>query len=245
MKVKSISKRERHVDVFCVNEPINHEIILKNNIVIGNCIYGATNFGISKELNVSIEEADLLIEVFKETYPEINEYIQNSRNFAKNYGYVKTLLGRKRRLPELTYIGKDSFKNKSSFSTNNLLNVAINAPIQGTSGQTTIIAMYYIWKEFKEKNLKSKVVINVHDEIVFYIYKDELEQANNIIKYWMEYPYYTNKDNNKVRLKAELELGEIWKFGETYKYYMENKDKLNEVIEVNNKRNFENDLFKI
>ena len=61
----------------------------------------------------------------------------------------------------------------------------------------------------------------------------------------MEYPYYTNKDNNKVRLKAELELGEIWKFGETYKYYMENKDKLNEVIEVNNKRNFENDLFKI
>lgn len=204
------------------------------------CIYGATNFGISKELNVTIDEADILINVFKETYPEIDRYIQSNREFAKKYGYVKTLLGRKRRLPELTYIGKDSFRNRSSFSVNNLLNAAINAPIQGTSGQTTIIAMYYIWKEFKEKNLKSKIVINVHDEIVFYLHKDELELANKIIKYWMEFPYYKNNENNKVKLKAELELGEIWKFGEKYEYYINNKNELNKLIKINNKRNLEN-----
>lgn len=209
-------------------------------------IYGATEYGLAQELNISQDEAKIFMRVFQETYPEISNYIFKVREHAKEFGWIKTLLGRKRRLPELTYIGKDSFKNYlSSFRLNNTLNTALNAGIQGTSGQTTVIAMTNIWKEFKEKNFKSKVKINVHDEIVFFIHDIELEDAAKIIKHWMEYPYYENVGNNEVKLKADLEIGEVWKFGKSYKWWKENPEYLQRLINTNNQRNLENENFTL
>lgn len=215
-------------------------------VILFQNIYGATEYGLSQELGISLEEAELFMQVFRETYPEIDIYISKSKEQAKTFGWVKTLLGRKRRLPELTYIGRDSFRNySSSFRLNNSLNTSLNSPIQGTSGQTTLIAMTKIWKEFKEKNMKSRVKMNVHDEIVFFLHKKEIEQAANMIKYWMEYPYYKNVENNQVRLKADLEIGEIWKFGKSYKYWKENSKEFEELINMNNQRNMENDNFTL
>ena len=229
MKIKSIKKRVGTYEVFCVNIPENHEIILENNVIIGNCSYGATKYGLANMFNVSNEEGEKFLNAYYISYPEVKKYIEEYRLHAKKYGYVKTLLGRKRRLPELTYIGKDSFKNKkySTFTVDNLLNAAINAPVQGTSGQTTLIAMTNIYKAFKENNMKSKMLINVHDEVVFDIPLDELCESCKIIEYYMTYPYYLNVDNNKVKLSAEVKFGEVWKYGKTKQYWESHLDEWN------------------
>jgi len=203
--------------------------------------YGATKFGIAQTFGVSPEEGEKFLEVYYTSFPEVERYIKLYRDHAKRYGYVKTLLGRKRRLPELTYIGEDSYYNKDSFfSLNNSLNAAINAPDQGTSGQTTLIAMTKIWKEFKEKNMKSKIIINVHDEIVLDLCVSEIEDAEKIIKHWMEYPYYENNEGNTVRLSAGLSYGEIWKYGYSTKYWNEHKEDFEKVKNTINQRNLQN-----
>lgn len=203
------------------------------------CSYGATAYGISNEFGVSLEEGALFLKAYYDSYPEVEKYMEICQKQAKKFGYVKTLLGRKRRLPELTYIGKDSYSNKynSTINISNLLNAAINAPIQGTSGQTTIIAMINIRKEFLKKELKSKILINVHDEIVFDIEENELEEAIKIIEYWMTYPYYKNKEDNKVHLLAEVKYGEVWKYGKTKDYWDKHKNEWDECISSIRKRN--------
>lgn len=202
-------------------------------------LYGATKYGLASTHKVSLEDGEKYLNAFYESYPEVKIYIDEYRNFAKQNGYVKTLLGRKRRLPELTYIGKDSWKNKkeSSFDVSNLLNAAINAPSQGSSGQTTLIAMTNIHNYFKQKNMKSRIIINVHDEIVFELWIPEITEASQIIKYWMEKPYYTNNKDCKVTLSADLKIGEIWKYGYTGKYWSEHPEEWNACLEENKKRN--------
>jgi len=201
--------------------------------------YGATKYGLASTFGVSLEDGEKYINAFFDAYPEAKVYIEGYREIAKQNGYVKTLLGRKRRLPELTYIGRDSWKNKkeSSFDVGNLLNAAINAPSQGTSGQTTLIAMTNIHNDFKQKNMKSRIIINVHDEIVFELWLPELKEASEIIKYWMEKPYYINNKDCKVTLSADLKTGEIWKYGYTEKYWNEHLEEWTMCLEENKRRN--------
>jgi len=204
--------------------------------------YGATAYGLANAFNVSEEIGKKYLQAFYDAYPEVAVYIKNNREFAKKHGYVKTLLGRKRRLPQLTYIGKDSFfnKNNSSFDVGNLLNAAINAPVQGTSGQTTLIAMTNIWKEFKKRNLKSKILINVHDEIIFELLIEELKETCDIIKYWMEYSYYQNVNNNKVKLTVDVKYGEIWKYGYSIDYWENHPEEWEDCIQIIEDRNIKN-----
>lgn len=204
-------------------------------------LYGATKYGLANSFGVEIEAGEKYLNAFYQSYPEIEKYIKYNRSFAQKNGYVKTLLGRKRRLPELTYIGEDSYKNKDSFfNLGNLMNAALNAPVQGTSGQTTLIAMTNIWKEFKKKNVKTRIIINVHDEIVFELYIPEIQETEKIIKYWMEYPYYKNIAGNEVKLTAGLEYGEIWKYAHSTKYWNEHKEEF-EIVKNNiNERNQKN-----
>ena len=203
-------------------------------------LYGASGFGISRNLGISKEMGDNLLNAFKEEYPDVDSFINKQISFAKKNGYVKTFLGRKRRLPQLTYIGEDSWKNDSSFSVSNLINNSFNSPVQGTSGQVMLIAMTNIWKELKEKKMKSKLLINVHDEIVLSVYIPEKEEVKKIVEYWMMYPYYETNENNQVKLNAELEFGEIWKKCKTQKYWDEHPEEWNEMITRINKRNQEN-----
>jgi DNA polymerase-1 len=200
--------------------------------------YGSTKYGLSKFFNISLEDGEKYLNAFYEAYPEVKIYMDKYREHAKKFGYVKTLLGRKRRLPELTYVGRDSFKNKdSSFDMGNLLNAAVNAPSQGSSGQTTLIAMTNIHREFKQKNMKSRIMINVHDEIVFELWIPEIEQASSIIKKWMEHPYYVNNGDCKVTLSADLKYGEIWKYGYTKSYWDNHPEEWQQCLSVLEKRN--------
>lgn len=204
-------------------------------------LYGSTKYGMASSFGVSIEDGEKFLNAFYLSYPEIKEYMDEYREYAKKYGYVKTLLGRKKRLPQLTYIGKDSFTNyQASYSVNNLLNAAINAPIQGTSGQVTLIAMTNIWKEFKRLNLKSKVLINVHDEIVTEIDVNELEIVESIIKTCMEIPYYENHRGCKVTLTAGLSYGEFWKYGKSKEYWNTHLEEWIDCLNNIEKRNTNN-----
>ena len=214
----------------------------KSKILNFQGLYGATKYGLASTFGVLLEDGEKYLTAFYEAYPEVKQYMDDYRNHAKQYGYVQTLLGRKRRLPELTYIGKDSYKNKkeSSFDIGNLLNSATNAPSQGCSGQTTLIAMTNIWKEFRENKMKSRIIINVHDEIVFELWILEIQQASEIIKKWMEKPYYTNNKDCKVTLTADLKIGEIWKYGFTQQYWNEHPDEWQQCLEENKKRNEKN-----
>lgn len=172
--------------------------------------YGATEFGIAGTLGISVEQGKLLLDTYMKTYPEVAAYMKKYREDACEYGYVENLLGKRRRFPQLTYRGRDTKINAIS----NLLNGAINAPIQGTSGQTTYIAMTRIHNEFKEKNMKSRILANVHDSILFEIYEQENDEARKIIEYWMTYPYYENYNGNKVRLKVDPKISHVWGFSD-------------------------------
>lgn len=202
------------------------------------CLYNATAFGLAKELEADIETGETVLRAFKSIYPDINTLMARQVEFAKTNGYVKTLLGRKRRLPQLTYIGNDSWKNYSSFRLYNIINNAINSPVQGTSGQTTVIAMTKIWQELNLRSFRTKILINVHDEIVFIIHKDEIIDVKEIVEKHMKNLYYINRDNNQVRLNAELEIGEVWKNCKPVSQY--DSSKLRNLIDSINKRNGDN-----
>jgi len=201
-------------------------------------LYGASGFGLARTMGLEKEQGESLLKAFKKMYPDADKFIETQTEFAKKYGYVKTLLGRKRRLPELTYIGRDSFKNyQSSFSVSNLINNSFNSPIQGTSGQVTLVAMTNIWKELKSRNLKSKLLINVHDELVMLAFIPEIKIVKEIVERWMTHKYYEAKEGNRVTLQAEFEIGEIWKNCKSVKYWDAHPEEFNEMVSSINKRN--------
>lgn len=221
--IKSISKREGLHKVYCVNEPIDHEIVLANGVIVGNCLYGSTEYGIANLLGIEVDIAKQFLQAFYEAYPEFKRYMDEFRDHAKDYGYVKNLLGRKRRLPQLTYLTDTSF-NKRRKDVGNMLNTAINSPIQGLSGGTTIIAMTNIWKEFNKRNLKTKIIANVHDSILEEVWIPEFDEVVKITEDFMIQPYYENRNCNKARLKVDFQVGTIWDFGTTIeKWKEENK----------------------
>lgn len=194
-------------------------------------LYGASGFGLAMTLGIEKDAGEALLVAFKKMYPDVDGFINQQTDFAKKYGYVKTFLGRKRRLPELTYIGSDSYKNYSStFKISNLINNSFNACVQGTSGQVTLIAMTNIWRELKEKNMKSKLIINVHDELVMITYIPETKQIKEIVERWMTHKYYEAKGGNKVTLQAEFEIGEIWKDCKSVSYWDKNPEEYKNMI---------------
>lgn len=137
-------------------------------------IYGMSAFGLAERLKISRSEASEIIKNYKKEYPGIQEYIDKQVAFAKEYGYVETMLGRRRYLRDINS-GNSVVRN---FAERN----AINAPIQGSSADMIKIAMKDIHNEMKLKGLKSKMILQVHDELVFDVYKDELDVLSELVK---------------------------------------------------------------
>ena len=137
-------------------------------------IYGMSAFGLAERLKISRSEASEIIKNYKKEYPGIQEYIDKQVAFAKEYGYVETMLGRRRYLRDINS-GNSVVRN---FAERN----AINAPIQGSSADMIKIAMKDIHNEMKLKDLKSKMILQVHDELVFDVYKDELDVLSELVK---------------------------------------------------------------
>ena len=160
-------------------------------------IYGISSYGLSENIGISPKEAQQFIDNYLITYPGIKKYMDDTIRDAHEKGYVKTLFNRYRTLPELN--------NKNYMIRSSAERMALNAPIQGTSADIIKKAMVEIYDELKSKKLKTKMVIQVHDELVFDTPNEELEIVKEIVKRVMENTYKLN-----VPLKVDIEYGSDW-----------------------------------
>lgn len=141
-------------------------------------IYGKTTWGLSEELDISPKEAEKFINTYFENYPEIKSYTDHQIDFAKEHGYVETLMHRKTFIPEI------SSKNYQTRQFGK--RIAMNAPIQGSAADILKLAMVKIAQVFEDKNIQSKIILQIHDEIVLEVLDEELEQVSQITKNVME-----------------------------------------------------------
>lgn len=160
-------------------------------------LYGISSFGLSEDLGIDIASAKNFIDSYLNTYPKIKQYMNEVIEDAKQKGYVKTIMNRKRVIDEL--------KNKNYMIRQQGERIALNTPVQGSSADILKKAMIEIFQEFKERKLKSKMLIQVHDELVFNVLNDELDTVKEIVKRIMETTYQLN-----VPLKVDIEMGSDW-----------------------------------
>ncbi len=160
-------------------------------------VYGISSFGLSQDLSISRKEAAEYIEQYFLTYPGIKTFLNNTVASAREHGYVETLFGRRRPMPEL----KSSNYMQRSFGER----VAMNAPIQGTAADIIKVAMIGVSRRLKEKQMKSRLVLQVHDELLIETYIPELEQVEEILKEEME-----RAADLKVPLLVDMHTGNNW-----------------------------------
>ena len=160
-------------------------------------IYGVSAFGLSEQSTLTRKESADLIEEYFKTYPNLKLFIDQQIAFAKKNGYVKSIFGRKRYL-----INIDS---RNSFIRTHDERNAVNMPIQGSAADIIKVAMINIHKEFNTRNLKSKMVLQVHDELVFDVYLPEKEIVRDIVEKNMEHAHIS-----KVPLRVEIGFGNNW-----------------------------------
>ena len=160
-------------------------------------IYGISAFGLSQRLNIPRSEAKELIDGYFESFPGVKAFMNQAIEDARNLGYVKTIMGRKRYLKD---INSANAVVRGVAERN-----AINAPIQGSAADVIKIAMINIYKKFKEQSLNSKMILQVHDELNFDVYKPELEQVKQIVKTEME-----NAVDIRVALTVEMNAAGNW-----------------------------------
>lgn len=160
-------------------------------------VYGISSFGLSENLNIPVKEAKEFIDSYFEAYPGIKVYMDEVVAKAHQDGFVKTLFGRKRNIPELN--------NKNYLIRSSGERIALNTPIQGTAADILKMAMVKIAEEMKLRNLKSKLILQVHDELVFDALNEEKEEIIEIMHKIMEHNYELN-----VPLKVDIEYGDNW-----------------------------------
>ena len=142
-------------------------------------IYGMSEFRLSKDIGMSISEARDFINKYFETYPEVKTYMDEVVETCKKQGYVSTLLNRKRYIPTIN--------DKNFMVRQQAQRYAMNTPIQGTGADILKLAMIEVDKALKEKNLKSQMILQVHDELIFDVFEDELEEVMSLVKEKMEH----------------------------------------------------------
>ena len=160
-------------------------------------IYGITVFGLAERLDISRDEARRLIDGYFESFPAVHQYMEQAKETARSHGYVETLFGRRRYLPDI------SSRNATvrGFAERN----AINAPIQGTAADIIKVAMIRIARHFREENLKSKMILQVHDELNFSVLPEEKERVERIVMEEMEGAFPM-----QVPLTADCGWGANW-----------------------------------
>ncbi|AUS04883.1 DNA polymerase I [Pseudotamlana carrageenivorans] len=160
-------------------------------------IYGVSAFGLSNQTDLSRGEAKELIDTYYETYPKLRAYISEQVDFARDNGYVQTLLGRRRYLKDIN--------SRNAVVRGAAERNAVNAPIQGSAADIIKIAMINIYNKLEAGNYKTKMLLQVHDELVFDVYKPELETISTLVKTEMENAYTL-----EVPLDVELGTGRDW-----------------------------------
>lgn len=160
-------------------------------------IYGVSAFGLSNQTSLSRSESAALIEAYYKTYPRLKSYIQEQIEYARENGYVQTILGRRRYLKDIN--------SQNAIVRGGAERNAVNAPIQGSAADIIKIAMINIHEKLVSGNWKSKMLLQVHDELVFDVHNSELEQIKTMIKYEMEHAFKLD-----VPLEVDLGAGKDW-----------------------------------
>jgi len=160
-------------------------------------IYGITVFGLAERLDIPRDEAKMLIDGYFATFPQVHDYMEKSKEVARQKGYVTTLFGRRRYLPDIN----SHNATVRGFAERN----AINAPIQGTAADIIKVAMIRIFKRFKAEGIKSKMILQVHDELNFSVYPEEKERVEKIVLEEMQSAF-----SLEVPLVADSGFGQNW-----------------------------------
>lgn len=178
-------------------EEVTKEQRSKAKAVVFGIVYGISSFGLSESLQIKPSEAKELINEFYRLYPGVKDYMEKTVEDAHQNGYVRTLFNRKRKIEEL--------KNRNYIIRQSGERIAMNTPIQGTSADILKLAMIEIDKQMTNNNLKSKMILQVHDELIFDVLEEEKEQLTNIVKNAME-----NTVKLNVKLEASIDFGTAW-----------------------------------
>ena len=160
-------------------------------------VYGISDFSLSQDLHITKKEASEYMEIYFDRYPNIKGYLDSLTEEAKEKGYVLTILNRRRFIPEI----KSSNKIVKSLGER----LAMNAPIQGSAADIIKLAMVNVFNKLKEKSLKSEIILQVHDELILNVKKDELEEVKALVKEEME-----NVLKLAVPLEVDINLGKTW-----------------------------------
>ncbi|HZH68717.1 MAG TPA: DNA polymerase, partial [Chitinophagales bacterium] len=171
-------------------EEVSSEMRRKAKMVNFGIIYGISAYGLGQRLGIGRAEAQELIDQYFEKYPGIKEYMDKSIEFAKKNGYVETLYGRRRYLRD---INSRNFTVRSFAERN-----AINAPIQGTAADMIKLAMINIFEQMNAKKLKSQMILQVHDELLFDVFVEEMDELKEMVE---------NKMKNALTLNVPIEIG--------------------------------------
>jgi len=162
--------------------------------------YGVTGYGLSERTELTPEEAEIFIQTYFKTYPRIKKYIEQTRAQAREQGYVETLLGRRRYFPELGTRARVHHNVREQ-----AYRMAINAPIQGTAADILKVAMNRLWRDLQARGLRSRMILQVHDELVLEVPKDELDQVTPLVIKTMEGAYDLD-----APLKVDAKVGQDW-----------------------------------
>ena len=185
-KIFDIAEKEVSTQQRAVGKKINFSIL-----------YGLTPYGLSKDLEISYKEAQSYIEAYFDQYPNIKVWMESIVDFTKEHGYTKTLYGRKRDLPGIHE------KNRILYDL--AKRMAINTAVQGTAAEIMKIGMIKLQKEFDKRNSNVKMLLQIHDELIFSVPKDELKEATNVIKKCLESVVSWN-----IPLIVQTQSGKTW-----------------------------------
>ncbi|MGO1751827.1 MAG: DNA polymerase, partial [Psychroflexus sp.] len=160
-------------------------------------IYGVSAFGLSNQTDLSRKESKELIDTYYETYPKLRSYIDQQIAFAREYGYVKTVMGRRRYLKDINA--------RNAMVRGGAERNAVNAPVQGSAADIIKVAMISIFDEMNKREMKSQMLLQVHDELIFDAHNDEVDELKTLIKDKMESAFKLN-----VPLDVEIGTGNNW-----------------------------------
>ncbi len=186
------------MDIFDVKEEEVTSLMRRQAKAVNfGILYGISNFGLAEDLQVDVKEAKKFIDRYFETYNGTKIYMDSVIKDAYSKGYVSTIMNRKRRIDELN--------NTNYMIRQQGERMALNTPIQGSAADILKKAMVDIFMEFKKENVKSKMLLQVHDELIFNVYNEELEKVKNIVDKCMDNAYKMD-----VPLKVDIEIGKNW-----------------------------------
>ena len=178
-------------------DEVTKEIRSRAKAINFGIVYGISDYGLSQNIGISKADANKYIKLYFEKYPKIEEYMNSNVEYCKKHGYIKTIYGRVRFIPEINnsnYVLR-SFGERASK----------NMPLQGSASDIIKLAMVKIYDIFKSKGLKSKIILQVHDELVVDTVREELEEVKSILKEYME-----SVIDTKVKLLVNIAEGETW-----------------------------------